>query len=102
VDLPAPFSYMPKMVTTAGGNVTIQTMLNALATQFTKSFVRDYEAWAASEDTRSQREANYWAATEGAAAVETTMQKEAAQALAAEVESPVKFITDPIGIPVEM
>jgi hypothetical protein len=70
VDLPAPFSYMPKVVTTAGGNLTIQTMLNSLATQFTKSFVRDYEAWAASQQLRAQREAMYWSYAEAEAEVQ--------------------------------
>ena len=76
VDLPAPFSYMPKVVTTAGGNLTIQTMLSALATQFTKSFVRDYEAWAASEELRVQRQAMYWtyAQAEAEAEVEVEVQ----------------------------
>lgn len=57
IDMPAPFSMMPKIVTQAASDIAVGTMMNVLTESFTKSFAEDYDTWARSEDVRTERAA---------------------------------------------
>jgi len=60
IDMPMPFSMMPKMITQTAGDTALRTTLSLLATDFTKSLAADYDKWASDEDERAKRAAAYW------------------------------------------
>jgi len=60
VDIPAPFSLMPKFVVREGGNMALGTMMSVISEEFTRSLVRDFEAWVADPELRERRQKMFW------------------------------------------
>uniref|UniRef100_A0A7S0N064 Coenzyme Q-binding protein COQ10 START domain-containing protein n=1 Tax=Pyramimonas obovata TaxID=1411642 RepID=A0A7S0N064_9CHLO len=60
IDMPAPFSAMPKAVTQGAGDFAVGTMMSVLSDNFTKSLADDYNNWATNVALREKRKANYW------------------------------------------
>ena len=46
LDLPRPFSVMPKSVVEGAGNTLLKASLGAVKGQMLKELIRDYQAWA--------------------------------------------------------
>lgn len=46
LELPSPFSMMPKSVVEGAGNTVLKASLGAVKSQMLKELVRDYQAWA--------------------------------------------------------